>query len=165
MNIVSGPSNDNKLPLLHPLSPCSHLGGARRQDTLSLGDILHTYRLRLQSLQETGTRSRTASASDSIPVAGNDYDEFPGMLFYTVTLDNAALRSGADTPLNRHTVQLPIRAIFMITEQLADLLNIFYSHIVINPFAHFMVLQVPGSGAWVSLGEEDICIMHKLTHL
>ncbi|OEL34095.1 Aspartyl protease family protein [Dichanthelium oligosanthes] len=103
----SGPSNDDKkLPLVHPLSPCSHLGGARRsQGTPSVDDILHADRLRLQSLSETGTYSSAASTSDSIPIAGNDYDEFPGTLFYTVSL-------GYGTPAQQFTVTFDTAAGF-----------------------------------------------------
>ncbi|CAN6201725.1 unnamed protein product [Urochloa humidicola] len=107
MNVFhfSGPSNDNKLPLLHPLSPCSHLNGARRsQATLSVDNILHADRLRLQSLSETGTRTSMAS-SDSIPIAGNDYDDLPGTLFYTVAL-------GYGTPAQRFAVSFDTGAGF-----------------------------------------------------
>jgi hypothetical protein len=43
------------------------------------------------------------------------------------TFDNARLRSGVDTPLNRHTVQQPIngRIVFMVTDPLGDLLHIY----------------------------------------
>ncbi|CAL5038206.1 unnamed protein product [Urochloa decumbens] len=109
MNVFSGPSNDNKLPLLHPLSPCSHLSGARRsQATLSVDNILHADRLRLQSLSETGTRSSTASASsdsDSIPIAGNDYHDLPGTLFYTAVL-------GYGTPAQNFAVSFDTAAGF-----------------------------------------------------
>lgn len=93
--------------MLHPLSPCSHLSGARSQDTPSIDDILHADRLRLQSLIETaGTRSTsTASTSDSIPIFGYDYDEFPGTLFYTVAL-------GYGTPAQQFTVTFDTAAGF-----------------------------------------------------
>ncbi|KAF8657345.1 hypothetical protein HU200_060113 [Digitaria exilis] len=104
MDVFSGPSNDNKLPLLHPLSPCSQLGVARSQNTPSVDDILHADRLRVQSLLETGTtRSSTASTSDSIPITGYDYGEFPGTLFYTVPL-------GYGTPAQQFTVSFDTAA-------------------------------------------------------
>ncbi|CAL5052569.1 unnamed protein product [Urochloa decumbens] len=80
-------------------------GGAKPR---SLWSVLHADRLRLQSLSETGTRSSTASASsdsDSIPVAGNDYDDLPGTLFYTAVL-------GYGTPAQQFAVSFDTAAGF-----------------------------------------------------
>ncbi|PAN24515.1 hypothetical protein PAHAL_4G228700 [Panicum hallii] len=106
-SVHSGRSSSDGVPVLHRLSPCSPLGGARNQEkTTTVADVLHRDALRLRSLRGEDNHGAPAPAPGpsapggggvSIPVRGDPIEARPGAFEYHVV-------AGFGTPAQELTV-------------------------------------------------------------
>ncbi|KAL6596659.1 hypothetical protein ACP70R_047302 [Stipagrostis hirtigluma subsp. patula] len=108
-SIPLGRTNGNKLPVVHRLSPCSPLGGPRKQGKQSPDEILHRDSLRLRYLSDVHAAvpalapgpAAAPTSGLSFPATQNAISSLPGVYDYTVV-------AGYGTPAQQLTLYFDV---------------------------------------------------------